>query len=71
MAKIRDVEFEARFLKVKSELGWHYAAIVNKKFPQFSLDQIRSVANRNTENWEILRAMEECAKILTPTKEAA
>jgi hypothetical protein len=66
MAKVRNEEFNKRFVAAKTKLGWHYAAITNLKYPHFSLDQIRSVANRNAENWEILQAMEYLAGILTP-----
>jgi hypothetical protein len=71
MAKQRNAEFDKRFDAAKAKLGWHYAAITNLVYPQYSLDQIRSLANRNVENWDILQAMEQIVSVLFPQHEMA
>jgi len=64
MIKQKNISFAQRLKAAKKILGREYVTITRRKYPNFTASQIRNVMNQGVENWEILHALEDIARII-------
>lgn len=64
MVKQKNKEFADRLTKAKEAIGREYVPFVRKKYPDLTSSQIRNVVNNGVENYQVLVAMEDVARII-------